>query len=685
MGELARGAAPAASPPGPLIKELKGMGFSYSASVRLFEAYGEDAPAVVRKEPYRIAIEVPGIGFKTADAVAAALSQGEVSGGGLLAGLADGQEVGLRERENGLFSAQRTAAGILYILTRYATEGHTCIPRQKLRDRAVELLDVTSDDIDDALVSLALDGRAMEASVGGAPYVFLSSYLIAERHICSDLMRLMNAEPRHLYADADDLIRATEASLGIELSPGQRGAVKQSIAGGVFVITGGPGTGKTTIIKAVIDIFEHAGFKTAVAAPTGRAAKRVAEATGHRASTIHRLLEYYYDEAAHRMYFGRNADNRLDCEAVIIDEASMVDALLMEALLAAMKTGARLVIVGDVDQLPPVGAGDVLRDIIASERVGAAVLTEIYRQAAESMITVGAHRINRGEYPFAEGGMEAAGGGVGNDSGNNADSGACNDLFMMERGAGVDALSEVIKLCTGHLPPFASGLPTDGRDGSPSRGPVGIQVLTPMKKGLLGSINLNKELQEVLNPPREGLAERKYGERVFRVGDRVMQTRNNYSLDWSDSSDGSEGRGIFNGDMGVITDIDRRSGAVTVAFDDTKHVSLGSEGLLDIEHAYAITVHKSQGSEFPAVVIPVYNAAPMLMTRNLIYTAVTRGKALVALVGSPDSLRRMIANDKSLARYSALRSFLAEYSELGDAGAEAVFGTDLIGVGDDEF
>ncbi|MDR3225791.1 MAG: AAA family ATPase [Clostridiales Family XIII bacterium] len=657
-----------------LLKELKAMGFSYSASVRLLETYGEDAVSIVRDEPYRMAIEVPGINFKTADAVAAGLEKSRAARrdgvdtnqngfladhlGDAAAGQGNNADIRSDERTSSR-SAQRTAAGILYILTRYAAEGHTCIPRNKLRDRAVELLDVTGDEIEDALFTLTIEGRVTEAALDGVPFVFLSAYLLAERHVCSDLMRLMTSEPSRLYADADDLIRTTEASLGIELSAEQRDAVKQSLGCGVFVITGGPGTGKTTIIRAVIDIFEHARLKTAVAAPTGRAAKRVTEATGHKASTIHRLLEYYYDEAAREMYFGRNADNRLDHDAVIIDEASMVDALLMEALLAAMKTGARLIIVGDVDQLPPVGAGDILRDILGSGRIGSAVLTEIYRRAAESMITVNAHRINRGEYPATPSGE--------------------TDFFMIECGTGIAALQSILELCEGRLPAaLPHSIPGTGiaalasipeRCGGrlPAALPrsipeAGIQVLTPMKKGMLGNANLNKELQAALNPPGPGRAERKYGERIFRLGDRVMQTRNNYSLEWTDSSDGAEGRGIFNGDMGVIVDIDAASGAVTVAYDDTKHVSYGSEGLLEIEHAYAITVHKSQGSEFPAVIIPVYAAAPMLMTRNLIYTAVTRGKKLVVLIGSMDRMRQMIDNDRSLARYSGLKSFLMEYA-----------------------
>ncbi|MDR1043293.1 MAG: AAA family ATPase, partial [Clostridiales Family XIII bacterium] len=590
--------------------------------VKLYDAYGDEAESVVTEDPYRIAIEIPGIGFKTADAIAAALTPGPDFA------------PNAKASQQPLGFEHRTAAGILYILARYATEGHTCIPRGKLTDRAVELMDVTSDDVDDSLFSLFLDGRANEAVIDGSPYIFLDKYLLAERRVCSDLMRLMSSEPRRLYADPGDLIDRTEASLGIELSDEQRGAVTDSLQSGVFVVTGGPGTGKTTIIRAVIDILEHAGLKIAVAAPTGRAAKRVTEATGHKASTIHRLLEYYYDENAREMYFGKNENNKLDREAIIIDEASMVDALLMEALLAALESGTRLIIVGDADQLPPVGAGDVLRDILESGCVPHAILTEIYRQAAESMIVVNAHRIDRGEYPVTT-----------------SDKGK-SDFIIEERRSGADALKTILHL-------YVSGPPSNIPGLVPIRD---MQTLTPMKKGMLGCVNLNKELQAVLNPPSPSKAERKSGERVFREGDRVMQTRNNYSLEWADASDGSEGRGVFNGDMGIVKDIDTAAATVTIAYDDTKYVTYSGDGLMEIEHAYAITVHKSQGSEFPVVVIPVYAAAPMLMTRNLIYTAVTRAKNLVVLVGSTERLKQMIDNARGRSRHSGLKSFLAEYS-----------------------
>jgi exodeoxyribonuclease V alpha subunit len=644
------------------IRSLKSLGFTYTAAVRIHEAYGDDAAEAVKRDPYRIAIEIPGIGFKVADAVAAAVaSGGEYAREGFMTGAAD-EPFDAASGERSLVNfEQRTAAGIRYILSRYAMEGHTCVPRARLIERSTALMDVTSDDVEDSLFSIIMDGRASEALVDGSPRVFLSKYLLAERGVCGDLMRLMSPGPGRLYEDSGDLIARSEASLGIRLSDEQRAAVGASLGSGVFVLTGGPGTGKTTIIRAVIDIFEHAGLRTAVAAPTGRAAKRVTEATGRGASTIHRLLEYYYDERAREMYFGRNANNRLDYDAVIVDEASMIDAVLMHALLAAMESGSRLIIVGDVDQLPPVGAGDVLRDILASGRAPHAILTEIYRQSAESMIVVNAHRIDRGEYPVLDaGGGDGAdlgdgvtpGGGAGDGTGrgNGADG---SDFIMEERRTTGDALNAILDMYARRLGELMPGV-------SPSRD---VQTLTPMKKGPLGCVNLNRELQSLLNPPDKSKPERKYGERVFRVGDRVMQTRNNYSLEWTDSTDGSEGRGVFNGDMGIVKDIDPGSGAVTVAYDDTRYVTCGSEELMDVEHAYAITVHKSQGSEFPVVIIPVYAAAPMLMTRNLIYTAVTRGRRSVILIGAPERLRQMIDNGSGPSRYSGLKSFLVEFAD----------------------
>jgi exodeoxyribonuclease V alpha subunit len=630
-----------------VISGLKKIGFSYTASVKIYDAYGDEAEAIVCADPYRIAVEIPGIGFKTADAVAEALLKNQASS--MQSNMFDTCEARgftAEDTTSGRLPASgshRTEAGILYILSRYAAEGHTCVPKTKLIERAAGLLDIAGENVEDCLLSLFVVERVSEAAVDGVPHIFLDRYLLAERHVCSDLMRLMQADRKPLYADPTDLISEEEALLGIELSDGQRRAIGESLERGVFVLTGGPGTGKTTIIKAIIGIFRRAGLKTAVAAPTGRAAKRVSEATGHEASTIHRLLEYYYDEYAREMHFGRNGDKRLEQDAVIIDEASMVDSLLMEALLTAMKTGARLVIVGDADQLPPVGAGNVLRDIIGSERVQCAELTEIYRQAAESMIVVNAHRIDRGEYPdMAEYGDRES------------------DFIMIRISDSAAAVRAITDLCSKELPAARTG----------PYPPHGIQVLTPMKRGTLGNAKLNEALQHALNPSSVGKEEIKRGERIFRTGDRVMQTRNNYSLEWVDSANLNKGRGIFNGDMGIILGINGAAGEVTVAYDETKCVIYGKDGLDDIEHAYAITVHKSQGSEFPVVVMPIYAAAPPLMTRNLIYTAITRARNLVVLVGSEPRLLQMVDNGGALKRYSGLRSFLAEYSdmEISDIG-----------------
>jgi exodeoxyribonuclease V alpha subunit len=440
-------------------------------------------------------------------------------------------------------------------------------------------------------------------------------------------------------ADADGLIQGTEARSGITLSEIQKEAVKSSLHYGVFVITGGPGTGKTTIIKAIMDILSHCGLRTSIAAPTGRAAKRITETTAYPASTIHRLLEYAYGEDDENLTFGRNAENKLECDAVLIDEASMIDVLLMKALTDAIPTGARLIVVGDADQLPPVGPGNVLRDMLSSELVPHAGLTEIFRQAEESMIVVNAHRINRGEYPYL-----------------NRDTG---DFFLMRRGE-QEILQSVIELCARRLPEHYGF--DSGRD---------IQILTPVRKGLLGCVSLNKELQRVLNPPKEHKAEKNHGERVLREGDRVMQIKNNYMLKWINIQDLSEGEGVFNGDMGIVAEINEDKGVLAVIYDDCKRAEYEFVELEQLEHAYAVTVHKSQGSEFPAVIIPVFSAPPMLATRNLIYTAVTRGKSLVVLVGTEERLCAMVDNNSRRGRYSALRHFLIEAGDKLE-----VFGTE---------
>ena len=380
-------------------------------------------------------------------------------------------------------------------------------------------------------------------------------------------------------------------------------------------------------------MLNQSGLSTAIAAPTGRAAKRITETSGSEAVTIHRLLEYYYSEAEDSMRFGKDAGNPLDCDAVIIDEASMIDLMLMNGLVSAIKPGTRLIIVGDADQLPSVGAGNVLRDIIESEYIYSIKLTEIFRQAKESLIVVNAHRINRGEYPdYNEKGKE---------------------FFLMRQKTEKDMLALIKDLCARRLPNYYTQL-------DPLKD---IQVLTPVRKGTLGTVNLNRQLQEILNPAAADLEEKTFGERIFREGDKVMQIKNNYQLKWKNTDDFTDGEGVFNGDVGFVQSIDKEYGKVTVLFDDRRAASYDFSQLDELELAYAVTVHKSQGSEFPIVVMPVSWFPPVLATRNLLYTAVTRGKEAVVLVGSEDKLNAMIDNNRIAARYSGLAAKLAKLIE----------------------
>ncbi|MDR0851582.1 MAG: ATP-dependent RecD-like DNA helicase [Clostridiales Family XIII bacterium] len=585
-----------------VVLAFSAYGISPAAALKLYQEYGASATEAVKENPYRMIDEVSGIGFRTADGIA--MRMGVASD-----------------------SAYRIQSGVEYILSRYASDGNTYIPLTELKERTVELLDVSGDQTEDAVFALEMIGKADKKKINGTDAVFLSRFYMAELASATNLKRLMDAEPKAILADADSLIRDTEERSGITLSEKQKDAVKNSLRCGVFVITGGPGTGKTTIIKSIIDILTHCGLETVIAAPTGRAAKRITETTGYGASTIHRLLEYTYGEDDENLAFGRNAENTLECDAVVIDEASMIDVILMKALTDAIPLGARLIIVGDADQLPSVGAGNVLHDVLHSERIPCSKLTDVFRQAEESMIVVNAHRINRGDYPYI----------------NEADS----DFFLLRRTGEQSILDAVTELCAERLPlHYGFNAKKD------------IQILTPVRKGALGCLNLNRILQHILNPPDPLNAEKTFGERIFREGDRVMQTKNNYTLKWVSTKDFSEGEGVFNGDMGLISEVNEDKGILAVLYEDVKRAEYSFADLDQVEHAYAVTVHKSQGSEFPAVIMPVFAAPPMLSTRNLIYTAVTRGKRLVVLVGSEDRLHAMVDNNSQHERYSAMQYFL---------------------------
>lgn len=569
----------------------------------LYKQYGGKTIDIIKENPYDIIGDVRGIGFLKADLIA--------------------QKLGFDNN-----NTHRIESGIKYALNSFVSEGHTFAYKNQLLDRAIDLLDVSREDIEENLIEMVFRGDIHVDSISGSQCVYLLPFYEAEQNVCSCIYNLVGHKTNTLDVEFENMLAAVEKHKNIKLSEGQKEAVKAAVTNNMCVITGGPGTGKTTIINAVIQILTQGGLNVAIAAPTGRAAKRITETSGFLASTIHRLLEYSFIEDEDSLRFGRNRENPLDYDAVIIDEASMVDLLLMNALLKALKPSTKLILVGDADQLPSVGAGNVLRDIIASEYVHCVKLTEIFRQARESLIIVNAHRINKGEYPCF----------------NERD----KDFFLVRRESEKQILETIKDLCVERLPNYYDGniLPRD------------IQVLTPVRKGILGCININKELQEIINPQRSGVKEKKFGEKVFREKDKVMQTKNNYSLKWKKLSDGTEGEGVFNGDMGEIASIDDEFNEITVVYDDDRYATYDYASIPELEHAYAVTVHKSQGSEFPVVVIPISWFPPMLATRNLLYTAVTRGKGLVVIVGSENKMMSMIDNNSTTLRNSGLKERL---------------------------
>ena len=595
---------------------LQQYGISAEQTLKLYQVYGADTVDIVLENPYTLVDDVYGIGFRKADKIA--------------------EKIGIEKDDE-----YRIQSGIKFTLQWFANEGHTFLPEKELCEKAGELLDLPRDLVRSNIEIMAFLGDVHIDLVEEQRVVYLIAFYAAEQNVCKCLRHLNNADLKPISGSVDSLIRQTEIATGIGLSEQQKHAVASSLNMGVSVITGGPGTGKTTIINTIINILEDSGLKTAIAAPTGRAAKRITETSGHPASTIHRLLEYtFYEEGG--AYFGRNAENPLEYDAVIVDEASMIDLLLMNGLVSAIRPGTRFIIVGDDDQLPSVGAGNVLRDIITSEYIYCTKLTEIFRQARESMIVVNAHRINHGEYPD------------------------CNakdkDFFLLQRKTEKEMLATIKELCIKRLPDYYRDLVDGGLE--PVRD---IQVLTPVRKGTLGCINLNQELQAVLNPKSadgaDAQAEKQSGDQVFREGDKVMQIRNNYELKWKNHEDFTDGEGVFNGDIGTIIRIDSEYSEMTVVFDSIRYVTYNFNQLDELELAYAITVHKSQGSEFPIVVMPVSWFPPILATRNLLYTGVTRGKQIVVLVGSEDKLKGMVDNNRISHRYSGLDWRLQRFFE----------------------
>lgn len=578
---------------------LQQFGISSNYALKLYQVYGAETITAVEENPYRLVEDIFGVGFKKADAIA--------------------EKMGVAHDDR-----FRLKSGIKFTLSYFAGEGSTFLPQNTLCEKAGQLLDVPMELIEESITEMAFEGDIHVENLDNRISVFLMPYYMAEQNVCKCLTAINTAALKPINGRIESLISRTESATGIYLSDNQKHAVTTSLNMGASVITGGPGTGKTTIINTIINILEDSGLKTAIAAPTGRAAKRITETSGHYASTIHRLLEYYFSESENLMRFGKTSEDPLDYDAVIVDEASMIDLMLMNGLMSAIKPGTRLIMVGDADQLPSVGAGNVLRDIIESEYIYCTKLTEIFRQAKESMIVVNAHKINKGEYPD------------------------CNakekDFFLLRRSTEKEMLRTIKELCMTRLPQYYTDI-------SPS---ADIQILTPVRKGLLGSININKELQEVLNPPCESLEEKTFGDRTFREGDKVMQIKNNYQMAWKNIEDFTDGEGVFNGDVGFVHKVDREFNEITVVFDDVKYVTYNFNQLDELELAYAVTVHKSQGSEFPIIIMPVSWFPPMLATRNLLYTGVTRGKRAVVLVGSENKLKGMVDNNRISERYSGL-------------------------------
>ncbi|MBQ9912167.1 MAG: ATP-dependent RecD-like DNA helicase [Firmicutes bacterium] len=577
---------------------LSAYGISTGTCMKLYKAYGRSAVTVVKENPYALIGDIYGIGFKKADRIA------------MSAGMAED-------------SPERIKSGIKYMLSQLASSGDTYAPAADFTEKAAAFLDVTRDQVSDCAFDLVMDGQICKDMIDGVPVYMLFPFYRAEKYTAAKLHALCCAELEGIAVSPEDLIRQEEQRTGILLSEKQKNAVVSSVKNGVLVITGGPGTGKTTIINTILAVFDRAGLMTALAAPTGRAAKRMQQATGQPACTVHRLLEYAYADGDDRMFFGRNEENPLLYDCIIIDEMSMVDILLMEALLRAVRPGTRLVLVGDADQLPSVGAGNVLRDILECETVASCRLTDIFRQAQESAIVVGAHMINRGEHP------------VFNEKG--------KDFFMVQRSTR-DIRPAIAELCQRRLPAFFEDI-------DPYRD---IQVLTPARKGDLGCVELSRMLQDCLNPPSPGKDEKKIGERIYRVGDKVMQVKNNYSMEWMNIRTMTSGTGVFNGDMGIIDSVDNENGIIGVIFDDETYVRYDYSNIDELESAFALTVHKSQGSEFPVVVMPMAVFPPMLSTRNLLYTAITRAKKAVVLVGNPAVCNAMVDNNSIQKRYSGL-------------------------------
>lgn len=594
---------------------LQQYGISVALGVKIYGKYGSRVYSVLRENPYRLAEDIQGIGFRIAD---------EIAG-----------RIGIHTD-----SDYRIKSGLFYVLSLAAGEGHVYLPEEVLLSRASEILGVEASFMEKHVMDLAMDRKVViKEEISGEErrrIVYASQYYYLELDTARRLteLNIENDEDEYKIRKRLEFI---EKKNGLELETEQRNAVVEAVRNGVLVITGGPGTGKTTTINALIQYFELEGMDIYLAAPTGRAAKRMTETTGYEASTIHRLLELtgMMEESSAAAHFERNEENPLEADVIIIDEMSMVDISLMHALLTAVQVGTRLILVGDVNQLPSVGPGRVLKDIIDSQCFCVVKLNKIFRQATESDIVVNAHKINAGE--------EIS---INNNS---------KDFFFLKRYDADVIVASIVYLVQKKLPPYVEAKPLD------------IQVLTPMRKGLLGVERLNEVLQKYLNPADKKKREKEHGGGLFREGDKVMQIKNNYQLEWEIRGKYNipveKGVGVFNGDMGIVHEINTYAETMTVVFEECRYVEYTFKQLEELELAYAVTIHKSQGSEYPAVILLLLGGPKMLMSRNLLYTAVTRAKRCVTVVGSEVTFQAMIHNKQEKSRYTSLDQRIQELAQ----------------------
>ena len=596
---------------------LQKYGISLNLGAKIYQKYRESLYTVLQENPYKLAEDISGVGFKIADEIAS--------------------RIGIHAD-----SDYRIRSGMLYTLLQASGEGHIYLPKDQLFARCAQLLGVDEPYMEKHLMDMVIDRKLVLKEKNGETVVYPSQYYYLELNTARMLCEL-----NILYPEDEELIRKRIAMIEKEtdtvLDEMQKKAVTEAASHGLFILTGGPGTGKTTTINAIIQFFEGEGAELRLAAPTGRAAKRMTETTGYEAQTIHRLLELNgmpeeERDGGHSAKFERNAQNPLEADVIIIDEMSMVDIHLMHSLLLAVTTGTRLILVGDENQLPSVGPGNVLRDIIYSGCFPVVELTKIFRQASESDIVVNAHKINRGE-PVQ----------INNKS---------RDFFFLKRYDADIIIRVVIALIQEKLPKYVDAKPFE------------IQVLTPMRKGLLGVERLNQILQRYLNPPEEAKKEKVIGDRLFREGDKVMQIKNNYQMEWEIRGRYGivieKGIGVFNGDMGILKEVNEFAETAEVEFEDGRFATYSFKQLEELELAYAITIHKSQGSEYPAVILPILSGPRMLMNRNLLYTAVTRARKCVTVVGSIEEFENMIRNEKQQKRDSALDERIRELDEMNE-------------------